>query len=169
MLSFKVEVNATKATATLAALVRAIRDLRPLYEQVLEPDFYRMQASRFDSEGGAKKWAPLSPLYAAKKAKYFPGRRILELSGTLRDSLTRQGAAGQVRRLSATTMEIGTAVPFAATHHLGSTKRMWIPAPFYLWINGVPRREVIDFTPEDDRRWQTIAEDYYRGVVGRSA
>lgn len=167
MLSFHAEIDADRAIATLGELVRAIRDLRPLYEEALEPDFYRLQTERFDTEGGARKWEPLSPVYAAKKAEHFPGRRILELTGTLRESLTKRGAAEQVRRISATTMELGTAVPYAGTHHLGSSKRMWIPAPFYMWINGVPRREVIDFTPDDERRWQALAEDYYRGVVGR--
>ena len=38
----------------------------------------------FQAQGRPERWAPLNPLYAARKAKKWPGRGILEASGAMR-------------------------------------------------------------------------------------
>jgi phage gpG-like protein len=47
----------------------------------------------FQTEGravGKKRWQPLSPAYAARKARLYPGKGILEATGTMRNSFKRK-------------------------------------------------------------------------------
>ena len=70
----------------------------------------------FETEGELTRngWPDLSPAYAAWKARHFPGRKIMERTRRLRQSMA-VGAAGpdtviQVRPLEAA---VGTRVPYA--------------------------------------------------------
>jgi len=93
----------------------------------------------------------LSPRYAAWKAKKYPGRKILERTGGLKRSITTKGGAGNVRRMTATTMELGTSDK-SAQYHQSGTARM-------------PRRQVIDLTPEDVQRWYDLADAWAAQTV----
>lgn len=153
-----------KLRRTIARMRRAVRDLRPLFK-IYEGDFYNIQEEHFDEEGGRTKWAPNSPIYAAIKRREYGESRVMHLSGDLRDGLTRMGGVGQMRRVSDRQMILGTSLDYAGTHHKGSTAEMYIPAPFNLWINGVPARPLIGFHPgEDERRWKAIGEEHFRAV-----
>lgn len=151
MIGFSFEYDPRPALSMLDRIIGAMRDLSPFYEQVLEPDFYEMQARRFSTEGGEDPWARLSDQYAAWKARHFPGQPILVATGALRAGLTSQGGAGNVRRIDATTMEVGTSDPKAPFHQFGTSR--------------MPRRQVIDFTGTDERRWQDLAERYFERIA----
>lgn len=152
MLKFDATVTGDAQVAgALRTIVGKMTDLRDLYETTLEPEFYTMMERRFATEGGTERWPALSRRYAAWKARNFPGRRILEREGIMREGLTRRGGRFQVRRLDATTMELGTSARYAQHHQFG-TRRM-------------PRRKVIDFAGDDARRWQAAVEAYFEKVA----
>lgn len=67
-----------------AELFNFSRAMRQIGSQV--SSYYAGEA--FASQGGifGKVWKPLSPVYAAWKAKHYPGRPPLELTGTMRRS-----------------------------------------------------------------------------------
>lgn len=96
-----------------------IQDWRPVFE-AYHPDFLAMMRAQFVSQGGLTGgWLPLSPAYAARKARERPGRRIMVYDGTLEASLSDKGAAGQIKRIGPRTAMFGTDVPYAHVHHKG--------------------------------------------------
>lgn len=146
------------AARRLTQLGKGVSDFQPLWEKI-ERDFYQMERDHWASQGDGK-WAPNSGLYAERKAKHYPGRVVMELTGALYKSMTVQGAPGQVRRVSRSQLVIGTDIHYAAIHHYGSSKRMWVPAPFYFWINGLPTRPLINVKATDEERWRSLAEEF---------
>lgn len=88
-------------------------------------EFYKIIKAQFDSEGGtgkSGKWAPLTPKYAAIKAKKYPGGSILVATGAMRSSLT-SGGANSIYEETAQELTIGTSDPKAAYHQRGKKKR----------------------------------------------
>jgi hypothetical protein len=71
---------------------------------------HRHNLRTFRSEGSAtgpkRRWAALSPRYAAWKSRRFPGRPILVLSGALRRALTQTGRGALVKS-SKGSLEVG--------------------------------------------------------------
>jgi phage gpG-like protein len=87
-----------------------------LAREVLTP----MLAARFVNQGPG--WAPLNPVYAAWKAKAFPGRGILERSGKLRTAFS--GGVGWEIVVTNTSLQIDpTRTPYWRFHQYG-TRRM---------------------------------------------
>lgn len=169
--SFKVDVTGLDRTLRMMRELRGgLRDFRPLWEKI-EEDFYRIQAEHFDSQGAraGERWQPNSPVYAAIKAKEYGERRVMHLEGGMRESFTRRGAAGQVRKVSDRELVLGSSLLRALVHHHGSSADMWIPSPFNLRIRGVPARNLIGVTPEDERRWAQIGERHLTELAQRSA
>lgn len=88
----------------------------------------------FDSEGAAtgprQRWAPLSPAYAARKAREYPGRKILERTGALRRSLV-DGGPGSRERVTRRSVEVGPAGRNLriAQYHQDGTSRMKARTP----------------------------------------
>lgn len=172
MLTLTVERTGLQTLQRVGQGLRALADLDfvPFFERTVEPDFERIEQEQFSSqgargEGGA--WEPLSPLYAQIKAQFFPGRPIMQLSGRLKGSLTQKGHQDAFRRVTRDSYERGTTVQYAATHNTGTDARMWIPAPFNMWINGVPRRELIGVTEADFDKWSEALGDYVGEQLGR--
>jgi hypothetical protein len=170
-------VSFTATVTGLDSVLRSMRDLRgglrdfrPLWEK-LEADFYRIQNAHFDSQGAraGERWQPNSPVYAAIKAKEYGERRVMHLEGGLRESFTRRGAAGQVRKVSDRELVLGSSLLRAQVHHYGSSSEMWIPSPFFLRIRGVPARNLIGVTAEDEKRWAQIGEKHLLGLFNGGA
>jgi phage gpG-like protein len=125
----------------------SLRDFRPAFISATR-EFYAIQKDLFASEGrtGASgQWRRLSKRYAAWKAKAAPGKPILELTGTLRRSLTQPNARYSTRRLTAEEMIVGTSDPKARFHFSG-TRRM-------------PKRPPISLTPAQQRRIVKVMRD----------
>lgn len=167
MIRFDVQATGLPQMASsLGLLARGVKDFSPIWEAI-EDDFYQMERDLWATQGHGQ-WPDNSGLYRERKAEYFPGRVVMELHGDLYKSMTVKGAAGQVRQFTQTSMVIGTSVPHAAIHHYGSDKKMWIPAPFYMWIRGVPKRPLLDVLPADIARWETLG-DRVVGDMARKA
>jgi phage gpG-like protein len=107
----------------LRGMETALGNLRPVWAQVRDVlvDFIKQH---FDTEGayGGQRWMPLSPSYAAYKARHAPGKSILRFKDRLYGSLTRKNHAEQVFRMGENWMEWGTKVPYARIHQTGSLK-----------------------------------------------
>lgn len=116
-----------------------VKDLSPVW-QVLADDFLKVERDQFVSEGqsGSGGWVPLSPGYAAWKAKHAPGRPLLVQSGKLRQSLTERGGE-HIEEIRADSLRLGTEVPYAIYHQKG-TRRM-------------PARKLVELSETDKTRW----------------
>ncbi len=105
-------------------------DLREFFVRYLAPKLYRDIEDNFDAEGGLSdspgQWAPLSPAYAAWKAKHYPGRGILVRTGALKRSLTltgeRPGPDG-IFEASRAALVFGTRIRYARHHQRPSGSR----------------------------------------------
>jgi phage gpG-like protein len=111
------------------AAFRAVRDrcgdLRPFWGSIATV-FSDREEYLFTS-GGDGNWPPLTPKYAAWKAKNKPGP-VLTFDGDLRESLTPRFGKGQgnnptnawtVYNEQASMLQIGTSYPYAVFHHEG--------------------------------------------------
>jgi hypothetical protein len=123
----------------------AVDDLSPAYEEIAD-DFLEIEERQFLAEGKGNAWAPLNPVYAARKK----GPGILRETLALFHSLTRRGAPGAIRRITKDTMELGSSVtseggfPYPLAHALGTSK--------------MPARPPIDLIESDKRRWTKMVQ-----------
>lgn len=93
-LSFKVEDRG--GARALERLGRSVRDLRPAWAGIINA-FKEQQRELFAGEGQeAGGWRPLSPAYAAWKARHHPGRRVLRITGGLEAAVTGRSSDFQV-------------------------------------------------------------------------
>lgn len=111
----------------------------PIFEDMAEA-FYKQEESVFNYEGkynDLNMWEPLTEKYNAWKQRKFPGRKVLELTGKLKESLTRKGAEGNIHEITADGMRIGTNLKtkngytLGTLHQLG-TKKMVARPPLKL-------------------------------------
>lgn len=72
-----------------------LNDVRNALARIAQ-DFYRVEREWFDSQGGGR-WRPLSPRYAQRKAKFFPGKKILRRTDKMYREFT-----GQTRHFKVT-------------------------------------------------------------------
>lgn len=122
----------------------------------------RMQTRRhFNSEGGsgrAGRWTPLSARYKAWKDRYYPGRKILELTGRLRDSITNESHPDAIEVRNPRYLFVGSSVPYAGYHQDGA--------------GTLPRRPPLSPTDRDVYEWVAEMKRYFDNslstVVGRS-
>lgn len=102
---------------TLARYIDNMTDATPAFEAIGD-QFAQAETAIFLQQGPG--WAPLSPKYAAYKARYFPGMPILIRTGKLQQSLTsRPFGHEQIRAQSG---EYGTSVNYAKYHQHGTSK-----------------------------------------------
>jgi hypothetical protein len=82
---FDVHVDDHGEQARIEKLAVFMQDLRPFWPLVvpLVTGWWRAQFAT-EGEFGGERWAPLSPLYAARKAIDHPGKKILEATGAMR-------------------------------------------------------------------------------------
>jgi len=116
---------------------------------LMADDFFQTMTSVFEAEGafeGRPKWQDLSPAYALWKTRHFPGRKILELTGRLRGSLTNRGGPDNVLQITPTELSVGTVVPYAIRHQLGQ--------------GHLPMRKIIELTAAQKLRWVQILHKY---------
>lgn len=134
--TFSVE-GETQIDRTLTRFADNIGDARPVWDK-LAGRFARLERRQFAGEGTySGGWAPLSPAYAAWKARHYPGKPILERTGRLVRSLTQRPFG--VEDIHPSYMRLGTDVPYAKYHQRG------VPA------NNLPRRRPVEL-PESERR-----------------
>ncbi|KWW97403.1 hypothetical protein LI90_4375 (plasmid) [Carbonactinospora thermoautotrophica] len=135
----------TQLDRTLARFADNVQDARPVWE-VLAERFRRAETRQFRSEGryASGGWDPLSPRYAAWKARNYPGATILVRTGALRDSLTKRPFGIEV--IEPSFMVVGSDVEYGVYHQQG-TERM-------------PRRRPVEFTEWERREWVRILQRF---------
>ena len=106
---------------TLSRIHDDINDFTPAWEAMAE-DFLSAEKAQFASSGatGSGGWSPLSPRYAAWKARRFPGQPILVRTGRLRDTLTKRPFG--VERIDPKQMAIGSDVSYGLFHQQGTDR-----------------------------------------------
>ncbi len=124
----------------LEGMVHRGENLRPALSDIAD-DFLDLQGEQFRSEGGRSMvWKPLRPSTIRQRGSAHP---ILDDSDALRNSLTRQGAAGQIRQLTGpTSLIVGTDVQYAGFHQTGTRHMV--------------ERPPVDLLPSDRERWAGI-------------
>jgi len=94
------------------------RAFRSIAKGVLIPSVKRSFARDASQEG--EKWAPLTAEYARKKAAGGGSKKVLELSGKLKKSMTRVGrSGGGVRIFGKRFMRFGTEEAYSVPLHWG--------------------------------------------------
>lgn len=129
---------------TLDRFAENVADARPAWEAIAER-FVHVERRQFATEGGAFSggWAPLSPNYAAWKARHYPGRPILVREDELRASLTKRPLGVEV--IEPGFMLIGSAVPHGRYHQRGQ---------------GVPRRRPVELDEAERRAWVKVVQRF---------
>ena len=104
---------------TFTRYTENLDDLRQLWPGVI-PELRAIMREQFEGEGvGATgKWAGLAAGYKAWKARHYPGKPILQRSGRLLSSLTRNNGDSIVEPKS-DSLVFGTRVPYAIHHQRG--------------------------------------------------
>lgn len=125
--------------------------------------------------GGGGLWAALSPPYAKKKARHFPGRKILQLSGDLKASFTVRGNPYYVQRFiprgSGGSFGFGSTHPEAAPHYYGNPALARSPSTpqarsiFGRIARRLPKRDMITKTAEMLAEFTTEFKSWYASRV----
>lgn len=133
------------------------RDLSPLWGSISRSFAYYMRR-QFASQGGefGPPWLPVqSARYAALKAEAYPGQPTLVASGALKRSLTSQPFG--VERQGPRSLELGTALPYAAIHQRGvpkGTKMSFKVGDQWVTLNGLPKRTIIGSNASMRNSWR---------------
>lgn len=93
----------------------------PMFEAIGEyqKGIWRDQFAQEGAKTGSQ-WSALSPGYGAWKARHYPGKPILQLSGDLYDSLAKRPFG--VDEITDKQAVFGTAVSYAGFHQKGTDK-----------------------------------------------
>ena len=135
---------------TLARFDANVDDMTPAWEAMAD-EFAAIERRQFATQGryASGGWAPLSPRYAAWKARHYPGKPILQREGDLVESLTRRPFGIEV--ITPDTMVVGSDVEYGRYHQHG---------------DGLPRRRPVELRESDRRKLTKIAHRYL--VTGRA-
>ena len=120
-----------------------VEDASEAFREIAKDFREKLMPAQFNTQGshGGSGWPPLSPNYAAWKAKNYPGAPILVRSGLLRESLEKNNAYSIVD-IQPKSMNIGSRVNYAIFHQQGTRK--------------LPQRKIIQLSEEDKTRWTKI-------------
>ena len=113
-------------------------------------DFKSLEKNIFNSEGTPERFIPLtSEKYKRWKERYYPGKKIMQLTGRLMESLSNISADTimEIRKQSAA---FGTEVEYALRHQMGTF--------------GMPQRKFIQITDEVKKRWDKIVHRWAFGL-----
>lgn len=130
---------------TLEGIEHRGEDLRPAWEH-LRGRFLRLERRQFGSEGKySGGWSPLSPRYAAWKARHYPGETILRRTDNLWGSLTE---GPDVAVLEPHYMILGTSVDYAGYHQRGA--------------GPLPRRRPVELPDSERSEWVKVLQSFIR-------
>lgn len=135
---------------TLQRFELAAADATPVWHQ-LGDRFAEASRQQFDTEGsyGSGGWDPLSPRYAAWKARRYPGKPIMRRSDDTYNSLTQRPFG--IENITEHSAEFGTGLAYPPFHQRGEGNN--------------PVRKVVDL-PESERRiWAKALQSWL--VTGR--
>lgn len=133
--------------AELIELAERVDDPAPAF-RVIADDFRKEQAANF-SRGGRPKWKPLSPAYAAQKARQGKDAAIGQYTGGLRSSLTNENDPYHIERITRTKdLVVGSANP--VSHLFGGKHK----------TRRQPRRKPFVLTPAMRRYYLQVMQDW---------
>lgn len=124
MIEFKFKVaNAASVHFAFAGLASAVKDWRPhiwpaVRDRAIRP-WLKEQFTKEGALGEHGKWAALTEAYAARKAKKYPGRPILEASGRMKKDLLSPANKGEMMPRE---LGYGTDVEYARYHQEGTSR-----------------------------------------------
>lgn len=146
-MSFSLKISPeSQAKIDSLARIGAI-DLRPVmnvigrgYRKEVDLIFSRKQA-----RGEGLRWPQLSEKYAIRKEMQYPGQPILVRTGRLKESMTSEGAEGNINIIAKTSAIFGTTVPYGIYHDKGGDK--------------IPKRNFSDISQRRRDIWIKQIED----------
>lgn len=121
-LTFEI-VGGERLDVTLSRFGQEVSDWRPFFREEVAPKFFETLQSNLAGQGSyVGGYAPLSEPYGSWKAQHYPGKTILRREDQIYNSLTWSGGPGPggVYRDSPSSVEMGTSVPHAGPHQVGS-------------------------------------------------
>lgn len=151
-MNFQVLIFGEKLVATKFERMAAdALDATPAFKKVAK---YMMETTDtvFESQGrrGGGSWKRLTPEWELAKAKKGWDTRILHMkyprSNTLRKSVTRPRAGGQILEIERDSMRLGSRLPYAATHQYGR--------------GHIPARPFLKFTKRDTQKIEDLITDH---------
>lgn len=127
-----IEVDDDGILRGLERLGEKLEDMRPVMAEIGEA-LREASMEAFDTETApdGRRWKPLSPVTIARR-RGGPPYRILQDTGTLRQSITRQVD-------SPLSVVVGTRVSYGAKHQFGSGR---VPARPFLGVSDEARSEI---------------------------
>lgn len=130
-----------------------ISDLRDVWARV-QPAFYKIEEEQFKSEGvkGGGRWKALSPAYAKRKRRLYPGKPILQASGKLYAAMTSE-SPDSILIKTKDEFAVGTSLPYALAHQKGSGK--------------LPKRPVVSFSNSQKKELQKEMQKGLLAVLQR--
>ncbi len=151
----------------LGRLSKGVKDLREPFEDIVD-DFEEVETNQFRTLGLSESagWAPLSPKYAAVKAKLWPGQPLLVASGRMRAALTGR-TSDSVREIKPLELRMGvddSALPYPKFHGSG-TLQHFERRTRTEGLSGMPRRPPIEFGEKVRKRWILIILRYLIGLA----
>jgi len=162
-MKFSAEIEGVSETlAAFRGVEAGLVDLRQLGTwKAVASEFRKIEKQQFEGEGRGNKWQPLKPSYARIKAKKYPGKKILEARGDLKQSLTTESHPDHVFEEKAQEMSIGTKDPKARYHQSG-TKNMAARPP--IDITDADRKQL--FQPIQDKLVQLVGNAKLKTLRG---
>jgi phage gpG-like protein len=120
----------------LLGISSTILDWTPAFAQSAEDLIEVFSYDVFESEGEAidEVWAPLSPKYAIRKEKTYPGTGLLEATGLMRESFW--------SLVDPTSLTIGNAAEYFK-YHQSTAPRMKIPRRAMLKLTENMREQIV--------------------------
>ena len=122
MISFTLSApNARDVSFAFRGVAASVGDWRtsiwPLVRSEAIRPWLRRQFASQGTMSAHGRWAALSPQYAKWKAKHYPGKPILEATGTMKNDLLSESNEGVT---TAQSMLYGTTIPYALYHQTGT-------------------------------------------------
>ena len=157
MVGITLKFDNDKAQAQFIGLRREIADTTHLFNSLAEK-VYEFEDDTFEREGNPK-WVSLSRRYKMWKDRHYPGRKILDLTGSLRAAATGSTAGSMkvlpIRRQSKESLEIGIKGACVWAHQVGNPK------------GGLPQRMIYNFTRSNLAEMAGLYEDHSKTAVER--
>lgn len=166
---FHLSIEVDGEHALDVALQRAadtVSDCSKYWPQVADV-FYEIEREQFSTEGsrGGEPWAPLSAAYLRQRqGSEWPSLRknwaetqpILIRSGDLYRSLTKRGAESGIYEATATSLTLGSSLPYALAHQRG------------VQAGHLPARPEIHFKVTDAQKFRKAFKDQVKKEVARA-
>jgi len=145
------EILGKKKIVTILSRIKTrVKNLSPAFRNIAN-SFRDIEKKTFEGQGRPVGWKPLDPKYAAWKAKNYPGKPIMVLTGDLKKSLTSKGG-DHVEIISPHELEIGTRDKLGLFHQKGAGR--------------LPVRKNISPTPRDMTEWVNITRNFIISKLG---